>query len=425
MALDPRFHPAWNNLGMVLESTCRYGEARDAFQRAVKLDPRNAGYIGNVAMTYSDEERYPEARKWAKKALAIDPQHAGALGTIGFIDLMHGDWERGWRGFDLALGGKFRKRIDYGLPEWNGEPGAKVIVYGEQGLGDEIMYASCLPDLAAVVGWDNIVLDVDARLQNLFRRSFPCEAYGTRRDEKHWLSPKWTHAMAIGSLPRFFRPSPQSCPGTPYLKPSPELVAMYRALLAQASGGRTTIGITWSGGNRSTGKKERAIGVEGWRPIIEANPQVCWVSLEYSEGAGDEIAESGLPVVHHRFAVGKGADYDHTTAYIAALDHVVGIHTTAIHSAGALGMDPLTLVTRRPLWLYGRGIGDRFPWYGSRLFRQEGTWEETFKRLATDDQLMGWLRPEGSGGVPRIQSVGDRAVKQAFGHQAAAPAAAA
>lgn len=423
--LDAKFHPAWNNLGMVIDATARHGEARDAFMRAHKLEPGNAGYIANVAMTYSEEERYDEARKWAGKALKIDPGHVGALGTLGFADLAQGKWQAGWAGFDTALGGKFRRRIDYGLPEWKGERNAKVIVYGEQGLGDEIMYASCVADLAKVVGWDNIALDVDSRLQNLFRRSFPCEAYGTRRDEKHWMSPKWTHAMAMGSLPGFFRPSPESCPAVPYIKPSPELLAMYRALIEQSAGGRKTVGITYSGGTRATGKKDRAVGLETWRPLIEANPHICWVSLEYRDDAGAEIEASGLPVAHHRFAVGKGADYDHTTAYIAALDHAVGISTTALHAAGSVGLDPIILVPRKPMWLYGRGIGDRFPWYGARVFRQVGTWEETFRRLAADDQLVGWLRSEGGGGVPRLQSVGNRAVLAAFGDKAAASAAAA
>ena len=66
---------------------------------------------------------------------------------MGLGKLMLREWSEGWKLYHDTLGVKHREGRDYGLPEWNGEPGT-VVAYGEQGVGDEIMFATCLNELA-------------------------------------------------------------------------------------------------------------------------------------------------------------------------------------------------------------------------------------------------------------------------------------
>jgi hypothetical protein len=169
------------------------------------------------------------------------------------------------------------------------------VVYGEQGLGDEIMYASCLPD---VMQDCNVIVECDPRLEGLFRRSFPqASVYGTRRKQAvAWPSKHTFDAnCAIGRLPMFYRPSPTSCPGTAYLIADTERRVQWRALF-DSLGPKPKVGLCWTGGRRNTYAKERAVGLESLRPLIESI-EADWISLQYKDPTS-EIEKSGLPIRH-------------------------------------------------------------------------------------------------------------------------------
>ncbi len=377
--LEPKRAPAWNNLGMALEGLHMREKARQAFREAMRLDPNNPNYPANLAVTYLEHGEPDVALAWAKKALAMKEDHAGARGTLAFASLALGDWKTGWANYDANLGGKFRKEKAFG-PRWDGKEAQRVVFYGEQGLGDEIQYASCLPDVKRLVA--EPVIECDHRLEGLFRSSFPwAEVHGTRREElPAWAEKPVNAQCALGSLPQFVRPTPGSCPRTPYLTADPERCVQWRALFDSWPKKRV-IGLCWSGGRGVTHSKRREIGLEAFRPLIEV-VDAHFVSLQYRDPA-EEIAQTGLPVRHFPWATGS-ANYDDTAALVAELDMVVGIHTSAQHLAGALGVPGVVLVPSIPSWNYAQ---DEWPWYGSaRLYRQKSgeEWSETVKRLTKE-----------------------------------------
>ena len=386
--LKPGNPLAMNNLGLSLEGLGRPREARRWFERAhakKQNDPRFACNISTACLSDGDVKG---AEEWAAKAIAMQPDMREAHTARGFALLAMGRFGEGWDEYHHALGGKFRAIQDYGLPVWNGESDARVIVCTEQGIGDEIMYASILPELADRV--QAVTLDCDARSERLLRRALGdrITVHGTRAKERHWLKDgEHTHQLMIGELPRFFRRTRESFPGTPFLKTNPDLVAMYDALQGRYAGGKKRIGLTMSGGTYHTGRK-RAMGVESFKSLVEQHGDTCeFFSLEYRPGSGEPIEKSGLPIHHFHFVVGQGADYEHTAAFVSTLDMVVGIHTSAHHLAGGLGIPTQTLVPAQPSWQYGLGLGDAFPWYRSvRLFRQKPSesWMQCVKRLAAE-----------------------------------------
>lgn len=384
--LKPRQHQVLNNVGMALEGLGRTTEARDWFERAHKVHPTYPAYMCNIGMTYLLEGDVRAAQAWASRAIEQAPEHREAHTCRGFALLAQGKWGEGWDDYSYAQGGRFRAVQDYGCSTWNGERDARLIVCTEQGIGDEIMYASILPELLDRV--EHVTLDCDARVVKLLRRTFGSDrltVHGTRAGDKPWLDGSHTHQIMIGELPRFFRRTQESFPGTPFLAVNPDLVTMYEALIASHAKGKRRIGLMMSGGGYHTGRK-RALGVEAFRSLIEEHGEHCeFFSLEYRAGAGEQIAASGLPIHHFHFAVGQGADFDHTVAFISRLDLVVGIHTTAHHAAGALGVPTVTLVPSKPSWQYGAGLGDSFPWYRSvRLFRQRASesWAQCVRRMS-------------------------------------------
>jgi hypothetical protein len=412
--LKPERPEPWNNLGMCYAGLGNNGKARGAFFEAHNRNKRSPLFSANVGMTYFADRDFKKAAEWCNKSLAIEPNGKSATNTLGMCNLSLGNWSEGWKQYSSSVGGKFRKQIQYadeGM--WDGSPGQTVVFYGEQGLGDEIMYASCLPDMEKACG--RVIVDCDKRLEGLFRRSFPgIEVHGTRRDEAvPWLEGVQVDAsLPVGQMPQFCRPSPKDCPGTPYLIADPERRTQWRALF-DSFGPKPKIGICWSGGSKHNKPKERAIGLEAMRGLIESI-DADWISLQYKDPTA-EIKEFGLPIRHYKRAC-ETDDYDDTAAMVAELDMVIGVHTTAHHLAGALGVPGIILVPSRTIWIYCLPDGS-MPWYRSAsLFKQrEGeSWKSTIERLINDPLVCGF-RPEGSRGVSRLLPVSDQPLVKSCG----------
>lgn len=388
MELRPDKHQIINNVGMALESLGRDEEARAYFEKAHALAPHHAPYASNVATTWLQDD--PEqAERWAAKALKADPEATGGHVTMGFAQLGQAKYATGWDHYKYAIGTKWRIKYDYDLPDWDGQPVECLIVAAEQGLGDEIMFMTCLPDLLKHARL--VIVDCDPRLEGLFRRSFQkygrVVVHGTRGRESHWLADSGaTHQTQMGELARFYRRSLDSFLGSdPYLVPDPDMVQMYSALVRKHAGQKQRVGLCFTGGSFVSAHMTRDIDVAAFRPFIEKHQHTHeFFSLEYAPDAADRIAASGLPIHHFPYAVGKGVDYDHTAAFIATMDIVIGTGTTAHHAAGALGRPNIEFVPARHTWQYAKALGNRFPWYkAARLFRQEQneTWAQVIQRL--------------------------------------------
>ena len=371
--IAPNKGEGWNNLGMAYHGL-KHPQAMYSFLQAWRLE-KKASYAANIGSAHLEQCDWLKAREWAAKALQMDDL-TGAHVTHGMASLALGDWKAGWAGFNRALGGKFRKETQFADEgRWDGTKGRTVVVYGEQGIGDEVMYASCVPDIANDC---RVILECDPRLAGLFKRSFPeATVYGTRRLAADWMDKHQIDARcAIAALPGFYRNQVEQFPGTPYLTADPERRLQWRALF-DSWGKRPKIGIAWSGGSRHNRPKERAMGLEAFRPLMDMDAD--FVSLQYQDPT-DEIRESGMPVRHFKRAC-QTDDYDDTAALVAELDMVIGVHTSVHHLAGALGVPGVILVPEKTLWLYA---GESIPWYGSaQLFKQRKgeAWAQTMQRL--------------------------------------------
>ena len=252
-----------------------------------------------------------------------------------------------------------------------------VVVYGEQGIGDEIMFASCLPDLLR--DCKSVVFDCHKKLHSLFATSFPdIDIYPTREDELiTWPTlpdgtPRYQFdaRVAIGSIPAFYRPNLESFPGTPYIKPDVAKEAEWAVRLSKLSD-RPKIGISWIGGHKRTRIEVRSTPLETYLPILQQNAD--FISLQYTP-CEDELAafekKHGIKIHHFPEAV-YSPSYADTAALVANLDLVITVCTSVVHLAGAMGVPTYVLTPSRPAWRYRLDL-EHMPWYGRSvtLFRQ-------------------------------------------------------
>jgi tetratricopeptide (TPR) repeat protein len=399
--LEPllRTHGHWGalrvNYGMALDYLGDYAGALNSYRHAEqdkKVDYANL--YNNRASVLIKLGRYEEASAEADKALAVKPEFKEARINKGFARIAMGDLEIGWDNYEAASGSHHRISIDYGVPKWHGEAAARVIVHGEQGLGDEIMYASCLPDVLACT--EAVAFDCDAKLSKLFRRSFPdAVVYGSRNArERPWVKEfAPTHSIGIGSLPAMFRRRREDFIPRVYLKPDPALVKMYRTLFIETSAEPrrdSVVGIAWSGGGPDTKEQLREIPLEAFAPLVEKYPRASFVSLQYREDAQAQIDAADLPIQHHHFATGKGSSYEHTAAAIAACDRIISTDTTVVHAAGAMGLRVDCLLSTPCMWVHSPWHKDKSPWYiNVRLHRMpaNGDWVRHLNHLTSQGVL--------------------------------------
>jgi tetratricopeptide (TPR) repeat protein len=386
LELDPDFAEAQHNLGLALRELGDIEGAIAAFRRALALKPGLLATHGALAHALRDLGRIDEALAEYDWVLADRPQDGDALLNRAYAFLMRGEYARGWDEYEkrIAAGG-FAPR-PFPLPQWDGGPtgGKRVLVVGEQGLGDEIMFASCIPDLIAREG--SCVIECNARLASLYARSFGVPVRGGgKQDDAGWIQahPDLGWQIQVGSLPRLFRREPAGfVAGAPgFLKADPARAADWRARFDTLGAG-WKIGISWRGGGPRTRGRLRSMALSELAPLCRL-PGFRVVSLQHGDPE-PELArcrhDNGMVVAAWP---GTGADLDGLAAMIAGLDLVVTIDNTVAHLAGALGKPVWIMIPRGAEWRYGCG-GETMPWYPSaRLFRQEAAgWPGVIARVA-------------------------------------------
>lgn len=363
----------WTSLGRAAHELNMYEDALKYFLKSAELDPTYALAYSNAAATLVQTSKWDDAEKACKMALECNPNDLHGQLNLAHTYLAKGEWDKGWAEWHKSLGGKFRKEWVYGDEvRWDGTKDKTLIIYGEQGLGDEIFYGSCIPD--AINSSKQVYIDCDPRLEGLFKRSFPeAEVHGTRKeDSPEWLADKkFDYRCAIGGLPQFFRHTNKHFPGTPYLKADPERRTMWRGLFD--SWGKKVIGLTTKGGIKHTNAKGRELTQEDIEPLLKLKDYVI-VSLDYS-------VERKLDGVKYFDFATSAKDYDDTAALIAECDLVLGVNTTAQHCAAAMGVKTWCLV---PTWHQWRYAQPSMPWYRHMriIYQDNDTWKEVINKVA-------------------------------------------
>lgn len=382
----------WNNLGCALREY-HPKEAVNAFMQALELDPTHVEANKNLAACLG---RVGER----EKAIAINTRLRGERPDDHDIpynlalDLLHTtDWRAAFEAYVYSEGNAQRKirnyHIDKETPRWDGtDNGQKVVLYGEQGVGDEVLASVSYAAHIAQSPSCEFIIDCDKRLEKLFKRSFPdATVYGTRCEEAlAWPVEEKPDASLI-AMAAFGELMDPSTKAAPWLEPDPALVDMFKSYL-DALGPGKKIGLSWTGGKAGWDRAERSIDPDLLTPIT-AIPDAVVISLEYSDGPVPEGVHT-IP-----WATQKGVDLDVTCALVAALDVVVSVPQTVCDLAGAVGTPLKALVSHNPPWRFAEAAGDAWVWEDVTTYRkkEQATWLPSIAKCARDLRMEWGLMP--------------------------------
>lgn len=401
VARDPSSREARLMLGLVHQKSHEPQQALAQYDAVLELQAADAELHDLRGGALQELGRLDEALAEYGRALALRPDFDVALYHRALAQLLLGDYAAGWEGYEVRKRSAESSVPPRRFPEWDGSPlqGRTLLVRREQGLGDEIMFASMLPELIRAAG--HCIVECEPRLHPLFSRSFPqASVFAARPDAS---LPPAVAAMAVdaecaaGSLARHLRPRADSFPGKAgYLEADPSRVARWRDRLAERARGAVSVGISWTGGVRKTRRAMRSLPLPQWRPLLEV-PNLRFVSLQYTPEAASEVAAlraaSGIAVEHWPEAI---EDYDETAALVCALDLVVSVCTSVVHLGGALGRPVWVLAPHSPEWRYGFR-GPAMAWYPNvRVYRQPayGAWAPVLEQVRGDLRRRAGLRDD-------------------------------
>ena len=377
--LEPSRPEIWVNMGKAAGELHKYDEEEKCFKKALSLSKKtNNEVIERIAVqnlgTCSIHScKIDKAIHWAKKSLEFGDVRQSKV-DLGFAYLMKRDFKKGWDYYNEGIGFQANREVSQYIdePEWDGSEGKRLIITGEQGVGDQIMFAGAVRDVRRMS--KSVTLHVNPKLVGLFSRSFILPAYGYGPDDdKSWVTPVDASA-SMSRIQQYFRNDISKFTGKPYLIADPNRRIQWRALL-DTLGDKPKIGIAWTGGAQATQASERSTTLENLLPIL--NKDVTWISLEYKERT-EEIQEftkkHGIKIHDYSWAT-RTKDYDDTAGLVAELDLVITVPTSAVHLAGGLGVPCWCIVHPHSHWAFGME-GEEMPFYKSvKLYRRKKGWE--------------------------------------------------
>lgn len=396
LELRPQYVEATNGLGVTLKHLGQSMQAIACFESALTIQPSNAELLNNLAATVLDMHQVDEAIALFRRAIAADPGYHAAHMGLALALLFKGEWEEGWRhyerrwvGSNFALQGMVHK-TDTNLPHWHGEavePGARLLVFCEQGLGDNLQFARYIPLAAA--RFTKVTLFCHAPLYNIFAGSFclhqNIEVLKTLPNDHS----AWDYHCYIMSMPLAFGTTLDNVPDrVPYLRSPVNRVQYWAERLAETAGDRPRIGLVWAGGRRLRDDRQRSIPLELLTELLTLE-DIAWISLQKEVADDSEAAMACMK----RFTdwMPEIVDFADTAALIDNLDLVISVDTSVAHLAGALGK-PVWLLNRYACdwrWMFER---EDSPWYPSmRIFNQQARddWGDVLQRVRA--ALPGWI----------------------------------
>lgn len=388
-ALDSSIHMK-GRLASCLIACCRYDEGLALVDEMLAEDPAvEPGLLGMQILAFTFLGRYREVLPKIDAFLERQPFDAQRRFARASINLMLGNYAEGWHDYRYRNLDSSRHLRMLHFPLWEGQPlnGKSLLVLAEQGLGDQVMFASCLPDVLSL-NPDRVVVEAIDRVAPTIARSFPsCHVIATKQDKKlDWVRDVGAvdFFIPMGDLPLHFRRKREDFPvHRGYFRADSERISHWGAALGDIDGGRKLrIGLSWRGGTEATRTSVRSFEVTKLGSLLGA-ADATWVCLQYGDVKADLLAseEAGMSLHYWPEAIKNLDDF---AALISSLDMVITVCNTTVHYAGAVGKPVWVLAPRVPEWRYGLDI-EVMPWYpSSRIFRQDtsGDWGKVLTAVA-------------------------------------------
>lgn len=403
-----------NNLALQYRSVGDYENAVKYLLEAIEVEERPQLWL-NLGSIYGEMRNLEECEKCYRKSLELDPEYPAGHVDMAFAYHLRGDWKKGFEEYEWRFW--YYPQMKHYLNSydqeklWNGKAsleGKRVLVYGEQGMGDIIMFSRYLKELKSKGAY--VILNVPQCLADIMSRLDGVDEVCTKdvHVENGESFPEYDYQFSLMSAPHLLG-STEIC-GKPYIK---AVTNNFRDYIKTDYDKTFNIGVVWAGNPAHPHDQKRSIPLKYFRGLHD-NPKVKLFSLQMDVrkrqyGATYRNVSEKLNVndaCNDAFQRERGVvdycdgcddmklvdlskmiqSFEDTATILTGLDMVICCDTATAHMAGAMGIPVWVLVPYNPDWRW-RIDGSTTPWYNSmKLFRQpeRDNWADVFKKVETE-----------------------------------------
>jgi uncharacterized protein (TIGR03032 family) len=368
----PGHIPALFHLGVALADLERWQEAQAVLLQLVAIQPKHAEAHNSLGLCFAVQEDWEKSLYHYGQALAADQQYALAHTNRAMVLLKLGRYPDAWAEYEWRWQTPTFTTFVCPQPRWQGEEisDKTLLVHVEQGAGDALQFARFLPLAAARC--KKLVLVSTEPLRSLLANT---EGVAEVRVPGSVPMDSFDVFCPLLSLPHVLGIGLDNLPATvPYLH-LPKHISV-----PKLDGPAFKVGVCWVGSVTHHNNAHRSCTLEHWQSVFTV-PDIGFYALQVPLSAEDKTLLSGYGVVNLEPEL---TDYARTAALIAQLDLVIGVDTSVVHLAAALGKPTWTLLGQHADWLWLLE-GEESPWYPTmKLFRQTnaGDWAELMARVA-------------------------------------------
>ncbi len=409
--IEPNCWEGWTNKGNAFTNVGNFNAAIQCHNKALKIKPENAIVHLNLAITLYGNNKHEEAIKWIDssillnnkndnawntkgkilaeieraeeaikcycEAIKLNKSNASAHENLAILYLSQGKYKQGWEEYEWRWKSiNFKsKNNSNNLPLWDGKNTGKILIWAEQGIGEQILFAKYLSQLNT--DDKKIYIQINNKLIKIFKRSFPTISFID--DAENIQKLELNYQVPIGSLPFVLQDNPKNLENNePYLVPNKEQIKLYKEKLFQE--GYKICGISL----KSTNQRYRAYKNIEVEIILKklSNLKLRFINLDYAL-SNDEI-ENIYNKYHVKIEniqdVDLFNDLDALLSLASACDFTITASNTCAHLIGASGLNTylMTPNLKGKFWYWTKKL-DRINWYKKTVLlsqTKDGKWDE-------------------------------------------------
>jgi len=387
LKLEPNYTEVYYNLGVTLRELGKLYDSEASYRKAIKLNPKYSEAYNNLGIVLRELNKLDESESSLKKAIKLKPNYADAYNNLSFTLLQKYNFKEAFESYEWRweTEGENEKKLVSAKPIWKGEKNSKIYIWREQGIGDEIMFCSVLPEIKNLA--KKLIVNCDRRLIPLFKRSLPQNyVYKTNREEIQ--DEEYDYQIPMGSLRKIFRNDLKSFENSSngYLKGDLKQISEFKSELKGANNPQL-IGLSWGSKSKNQMSFLKTIALKELVKKLNG-PNIKFINLQYGD-VSDEIfglkKDFGIEVFDLK-QVDKTNDIDSLASLICACDLIVSIDNFLVQLSGSLGVDTRLLLpfTMDPRW--GLKNDKSYLYKSVSIYRQKklGDWSDALNNLSND-----------------------------------------